>query len=146
MSVLSSGFKLLPVIGNYALGEPRSLAVLDNATIHHSDIIVDLVQDSGARIVYLPPYSPDLNPIELMFSLYKKSLKRECMSFDWWTAHCIALDSVGHESARNFFRHCDIHVQDDDKSQVPQTNLLCLLMIVIIQEEEEQHRSLLEYV
>ena len=87
--------------------------MLDNATIHHSEKIIDLVKDSGARIVYLPPYSPDLNPIELMFSLYKKTLKRECNIYDWWTSHCIALESVSNEAATNFFRRCHVHVQDD---------------------------------
>ena len=67
--------KLCPVLGNYERGEPRSVVVLDNASIHHSDEMVDLIHATGAVIIYSAPYSPTLNPIENYFSMYKKYLK-----------------------------------------------------------------------
>ena len=94
--------KRVPILGDYSLGEPRSLVVLDNATIHHSDKIVQLVESTGARLVYLPPYPPDLNPIELMFGLYKARLSRLSIRCDWFTAQFIALHkAVSPEVATN---------------------------------------------
>ena len=43
----------------------RSVVILDNASIHHIDSVVELIEDhAGARVMFLPPYSPDLNPLE----------------------------------------------------------------------------------
>ena len=50
--------KLCPVLGNYALGQKNSIVVLDNATIHHSEEIVDLIQGSGAKLFIYPPIHP----------------------------------------------------------------------------------------
>jgi len=60
---------------------PRSVIVLDNARIHHSQAIEDLVRNYGCRIEYLPPYSPDYNPIEQAFSVIKAHLRRNGFSF-----------------------------------------------------------------
>ena len=67
--------RLLPVLGRYEKGEARSVVILDNASIHHDDEIVDLIESTGARVIYTAPYSPDLNPIEFMFGQYKKGLQ-----------------------------------------------------------------------
>jgi transposase len=50
--------------------EPNSVLVLDNAQIHHNGWIALIVEAKGALIQYLPPYSPNLNPIEKGFSVY----------------------------------------------------------------------------
>lgn len=57
-------------------GGKRSVAVLDNASPHWSEELVRLFQEAGYQIVFLPTYSPDYNPIELVFSKYKNYLKR----------------------------------------------------------------------
>jgi transposase len=49
---------------------------MDNARIHHDDDLVAAVEDIGRKILYLPPYSPDLNPIETAFSAIKSWLRR----------------------------------------------------------------------
>ena len=54
----------------------HSILIMDNARIHHDDDLVAAVEDIGCRILYLPPYSPDLNPIETAFSALKSWLKR----------------------------------------------------------------------
>ena len=51
------------------------MVVLDNAPIHHVDGVVDLIESTGALVIFLPPYSPDLNAIEEAFSKLKMSLK-----------------------------------------------------------------------
>jgi hypothetical protein len=48
--------------------EPKSVLVMDNASFHRSERVAQLCQDAGVKLVYLPPYSPDLNPIEEYFS------------------------------------------------------------------------------
>ena len=53
----------------------RSVVLLDNASIHHTTRPVELIQGVGALVHYLPLYSPDLNPIEEMFSKVKACLR-----------------------------------------------------------------------
>ena len=106
---------LLPCLGNYALREPRSLVLIDNATIHHDDEIVALIRSTGAEILYLPPYSPDFNPIENFFYIYKKALKR-FHKLSWFDAHYCALLSVTPRHGKSFFARCNIpacHVYDN---------------------------------
>jgi transposase len=54
----------------------NSVLVLDNARIHHDDRWISLVEELGGRVEFLPPYSPDLNPIETAFSWVKRWLKK----------------------------------------------------------------------
>lgn len=50
---------------------------MDNCTIHHDEDIRAIIEDEcGARLIYLPPYSPDFNPIEQAFSFIKAWLRR----------------------------------------------------------------------
>jgi len=57
---------------------PMSVLVMDNARIHHGPQIPELCAQFGVRIKYLPPYSPDLNPIEEAFSKIKAFICRHC--------------------------------------------------------------------
>ena len=61
------------------------IVVMDNASIHHSDGVYDVISDSGALLIYLPPYSSDYNPIEELFSKLKAVVKRyEQKRGSWW--------------------------------------------------------------
>lgn len=53
-----------------------SVLVLDNWTVHHGDDVRDLVDAAGCELLYLPTYSPDLNPIEHLFAKVKAFIKR----------------------------------------------------------------------
>ena len=44
---------------------------MDNCSVHHIDTVTDMIHNCGALICFLPPYSPDLNPIEFVFSNVK---------------------------------------------------------------------------
>ena len=59
-----------------ALNIQAPFLVLDNCRIHHSDEVVALFTFHGVDLLYLPPYSPDFNPIENSFSKFKLMLKR----------------------------------------------------------------------
>ena len=56
--------------------EPKSVLVMDNASFHHSARIEQLCGKAGVKLLYLPPYSPDLNPIEEFFAELKTFIKR----------------------------------------------------------------------
>ena len=59
--------EMLPFDGR----NPKSIAVLDNCSIHHVHPVTQLFKDSGILTLFLPPYSPDLMPIEKTFSYIK---------------------------------------------------------------------------
>ena len=61
---------------------PRSVLVLNNCSIHHSEEVRALVEDEAqCKLIFLPPYSPDLNPIEQAFSCIKAYLRRFWQDF-----------------------------------------------------------------
>jgi hypothetical protein len=90
---------------------PLSILVLNNAKIHHGGEILELANHFGVRIKYLPPYSPDLNPIEESFSQIKHFL---CQNQDYYAATqgdgilfdmYEVLDIVMVEDALGYFAH-----------------------------------------
>ena len=54
---------------------PNSVLIMDNAAIHRVDGIWEMIEARGSRLIYLPVYSPDLNPIEEAFSSIKAWLR-----------------------------------------------------------------------
>lgn len=61
--------KLVPEILPYDGENPRSILVLDNCSIHHVQPVLDTLQQMRILVLFLPPYSPDMNPIEEMYYL-----------------------------------------------------------------------------
>lgn len=55
--------------------QPGDLVVMDNLSPHKSDPTLALITQAGAQVLFLPPYSPDLNPIEKMWSKIKALLR-----------------------------------------------------------------------
>ncbi|MGI4759152.1 MAG: transposase [Janthinobacterium lividum] len=55
--------------------QPGDVVVLDNLPVHKADGLAELVEARGARLLYLPPYSPDFTPIELAFNKLKTHLR-----------------------------------------------------------------------
>ena len=66
---------LLPIVQPFDGVNLRSIVVLDNATIHHCKLVVNLISAAGSLVFYLPPYSPDLMPIEELFSKVKSYIR-----------------------------------------------------------------------
>ena len=83
------------------------IVVMDNLSSHKVKGVSEAITECGAKIVYLPPYSPDLNPIELMWSKMKSILRklkaRTAENFD--SAVCLALDSISLIDISNWFKH-----------------------------------------
>jgi len=66
--------KLLPSME--AWPAPRSVLVMDGASIHDQTALKELFDHVGCRLLYLPPYSPDFDPVESLFSEVKYFLRR----------------------------------------------------------------------
>lgn len=66
---------LLPYLLPFNGVNPNSVVILDNASIHHVERVVKLIEDTGAMVLFLPPYSPDIMPIEECFSKVKSYLR-----------------------------------------------------------------------
>ena len=71
--------RLLPTL-RQQYGPKPMVIILDNVSIHTNDDVTRLIEDAGHLVRYLPPYSPDYNPIELTFGVLKSYIKR---NFVW---------------------------------------------------------------
>jgi transposase len=68
----------------------NSVLVLDNARVHHWGRIQEICEANQILLIYLPPYSPDFNPIEKVFSVLKSRLKRaQILNGNWGDAELI---------------------------------------------------------
>jgi transposase len=87
---------------------PGDVVVMDNLSAHKVAGIRELIESSGAQLLYLPPYSPDLNPIEKAWSKFKKFLRdakaRTQEALD--LAVTDALKTITPDNAQAWFRHC----------------------------------------
>lgn len=96
--------------------EPKSVLVMDNASFHHSGRLEQMCSDFGVKLLYLPPYSPDLNPIEEMFAELKAFIKRNWkvyeedpdQGFDNFLEWCVDTVGARTKSAEGHFRHAGI--------------------------------------
>lgn len=88
--------------------KPGDIVVLDNLSSHKSEHARKLIESCGARLIFLPPYSPDLNPIEMVFSKIKQLLRSVACRTQTtlWAAMQSVLDAVTAADAANCFRHC----------------------------------------
>jgi transposase len=84
------------------------VVVMDNLSSHKSDGIIELIEQRGAQVQFLPAYSPDFNPIEMMWSKVKNSLRSAEARTppDLLKAIAAALNEVTPQDARNWFAHC----------------------------------------
>lgn len=87
---------------------PGEVVVMDNLSPHKNELTLDLIRQAGAEVRFLPAYSPDLNPIEKMWSKVKNLLRgAEARSQDdLIAAIASALQKITPQDALNWFASC----------------------------------------
>jgi len=87
------------------------VVVMDNLSSHKGSRVKELVEERGCEILYLPPYSPDLNPIEEAFAKIKALLRRAGARTREALIEAMgrALDAVRASDAQGFFEHRGYH-------------------------------------
>ena len=85
----------------------EDIVIADNLSAHKVAGVRRAIEAAGATLVYLPPYSPDLNPIELCFAKLKAILRAaRCRSVDTlWPLLGECLQRFSPDECRNYFRH-----------------------------------------
>ena len=87
-----------------------AIVVMDNLPVHYAETTKALIESVGAFIKFLPPYSPDLSPIELCWSKLKEILRsqgaRTSDALD--EAITMAVNLITDENALNWFNHCGL--------------------------------------
>lgn len=87
---------------------PGDIVVLDNLPAHKPAGVREAIEAAGAIMLFLPPYSPDFNPIEMAFAKIKAALKKAAARtvHALWDAIRDAIDGVTQLDARSFFTAC----------------------------------------
>ena len=90
---------------------PGQVVVMDNLSSHKGQRVRELIEGRGCELLFLPPYSPDLNPIERAFAKLKASLRRAQARTFGALIEAIgrALGEIRGRDASGFFRHCGYH-------------------------------------
>jgi transposase len=93
---------LLPALGS------GDVLMMDNLSVHKVQRILKRIEAAGVRVMFLPPYSPDYNPIENMWSKVKALVRAaEARTFETIVeAVGKALGKVTHDDCRGFFQNC----------------------------------------
>ena len=86
------------------------VVVLDNCRIHHIPAVREALEAEGIDMLFLPPYSPELNPIELLFSKTKSAFRRlsreDRERFDMPVQIGLAIESVTAQDCGGWYSHC----------------------------------------
>lgn len=87
---------------------PGDIVIMDNLSSHKRIGVREAIETAGASLWFLPPYSPDLNPIENAFSKFKwliKSSKERTVAALWKKCGEL-IESFSNDECRNYIRHC----------------------------------------
>lgn len=87
---------------------PGDVVIMDNVSTHQVKAVSNILTKAGHKFFYLPPYSPDYNPIENMWSKVKTVLRKlEARTYDeLLDAMKIALDAISKKDCQGFFDFC----------------------------------------
>ncbi len=84
---------------------PGDIVVMDNLPAHKPEAVRSAIEAAGAYLLYLPPYSPDFNPIEMAFSKFKALVRAaNPRGLDQlWKAATLAIEKFTQRDCRNYF-------------------------------------------
>jgi transposase len=87
---------------------PSDIVVMDNLSAHKVAGVRAAIEQAGAAVKYLPPYSPDFNPIEQVFTKLKAMLRKtQARTVDaLWSVIGQLLDRFGSNECERYVRHC----------------------------------------
>ncbi len=94
--------------------EEGQVVVLDGLGAHRTDTVRELIEEKGADLLFLPSYSPDLNPIEQTFSKIKNIVRKAAARTREALVEAIALaiSAITLEDVAGWFAHCGYYLQD----------------------------------
>ena len=92
--------------------EKDDVVIMDNMRSHHAKIVTELLDDAGISYMYLPPYSPDLNPIEKMWSKMKAILRKSKIRVASELPEAVkaTLKTISTNDCKGWFHSCGICV------------------------------------
>lgn len=84
---------------------PGDVVIMDNLPAHKVGGVRQAIEAAGASLIYLPPYSPDFNPIEMAYAKIKALLRKAAARSidDLWDAIAVAIDRFPPSECRNYF-------------------------------------------
>ena len=85
--------------------EKGAVVIMDNLPAHKVTGVQKAIEDAGAWLLYLPPYSPDFNPIEMAFSKFKAALRKAAARTipELWDVIATAIETFGRDECINYF-------------------------------------------
>ena len=118
-------------------GEPRSIVIMDNASTHMDGCVEQMIRAKGAILIYAAPFSPDLNPIELAFNIYKAHLKRNMDQYEnnWYQIHLDALAAVNRDICVKEFQRCSMLMSQDLMLSLGEAEVVAAITTMMFLEE-----------
>ncbi|XP_068697174.1 uncharacterized protein [Montipora foliosa] len=102
---------LAPMLQPFDRVNLNSIIVMDNSDIYHVPRVRDIIEGTGALLIYLPPYSPDYNPLEELFSKVKGHIRRNDVVFQATdNPKALIVESFHHvtsQDCNNYFQHAE---------------------------------------
>lgn len=87
---------------------PGTWVIMDNVSFHKVKSVVEIIESTGAKVVFLPPYHPELNPIEMMWAKIKPTIRKlTAQGIEFCEAVKRSLESVSREDCEGWFEKCD---------------------------------------
>jgi len=88
---------------------------MDNVSIHHNPKVLELLAAHGVSVLFLPPYSPSYNPIEIVFSKLKKFIERRGQELGQQGRTgdeivFLGMNTITQKDIESFFKHCGYNV------------------------------------
>ncbi len=99
---------------------PGQMAVMDNVSSHKGERVHELIEERGCELLFLPPYSPDLNPVEMAFAKVKGLLREDEVRTREALVETIggALSAVSAQDALGYFEHCGYPIRRIDRCSI----------------------------